>query len=166
MTLERTLSIIKPDAVEKQFIGAIATRLIQSRLAIVAMKMVKLTREQAEGFYQEHSKKPFFPALIDFMTSGPVVVQVLEGKNAIAYYRDMMGATDPSKAAAGTLRFDFASGLTRNAVHGSDSEQSAHREIAFFFSDSEIYPTDHTSIKKNNISQYDSSLITSYTGVS
>lgn len=139
MPFEKTLSIIKPEAVRKQLIGPINTRITQAKLSIVAMKMVKLTREKAEGFYQEHAKQPFFNALIQSMLRGPIVVQVLESENAILRFREMVGATNPDHAAAGTLRFDFASSMTENAVHGSDSVTSAQREIAYFFSDDEIY---------------------------
>lgn len=139
MVLEKTLSIIKPDAVHKQLIGVINMRIIQAKLTIVAMKMVHLTREQAEGFYNEHIAQPFFNQLIQFMISGPIVVQVLESEKAISRYREMIGTTDFRRACAGTLRFDFASSVTENVVHGSDSPASAAREIAYFFADSEIY---------------------------
>jgi len=139
MSIEQTLSIIKPNAVKKNLIGLIESRLIQARLSIIAIKMIHLTREQAEGFYAEHQGKPFFDKLITFITSGPVVVQVLEGENAISHYREIMGATDPAKALAGTLRYDFADSVTENAVHGSDSAQSAEREIIYFFADDEIF---------------------------
>lgn len=138
MSIEQTLSIIKPNAVKKNLIGIIETRLVQAKLNIVAMKMVQLTRAQAEGFYAEHQGKPFFERLVGFMTSGPIVVQVLEGDNAVTHYREIMGATDPEKALAGTLRYDFADNVTENAVHGSDSTESAQREIAYFFADSEV----------------------------
>ncbi|RKS86849.1 nucleoside diphosphate kinase [Orbus hercynius] len=139
MSAERTLSIIKPNAVKKRLIGKIEERLVQAKLDIIAMKMVHLTKEQAEGFYAEHQGKPFFDGLVRFMTSGPVVVQVLTGENAICRYREVMGATDLAKALAGTLRYDFADSITENAVHGSDSPQSAEREIAYFFADDEIF---------------------------
>ena len=139
MAIERTLSIIKPNAVRKHVIGEIETRISQAKLDIVALKMLKLTREQAEGFYAEHKGKSFFDNLIKFMISGPIVVQVLEGENAIKRYRDLMGPTDLSKANAGTLRADFSDSVTENAVHGSDSVISAEREIAYFFVDSEIF---------------------------
>ena len=139
MAIEQTLSIIKPDAVKKQIIGEIQTRIHQAKLDIIAMKMVKLTKEQAEGFYAEHQDKPFFANLVKFMMSGPIVVQVLQGENAIERYRQLMGPTDLSKAAAGTLRADFANSVRENAVHGSDSLASAEREIAYFFVDSEIF---------------------------
>ena len=139
MAIEQTLSIIKPDAVKKQIIGEIQTRIHQAKLDIIAMKMVRLTKEQAEGFYAEHQDKPFFANLVNFMMSGPIVVQVLQGENAVERYRQLMGPTDLSKAAAGTLRADFANSVRENAVHGSDSLASAEREIAYFFVDSEIF---------------------------
>lgn len=139
MAIEQTLSIIKPDAVKKQIIGEIQTRIHQAKLDIIAIKMVKLTKEQAEGFYAEHQDKPFFANLVNFMMSGPIVVQVLQGDNAVERYRQLMGPTDLSKAAAGTLRADFANSVRENAVHGSDSLASAEREIAYFFVDSEIF---------------------------
>lgn len=139
MAIEQTLSIIKPDAVKKQIIGEIQTRIHQAKLDIIAMKMVKLTKEQAEGFYAEHQDKPFFANLVQFMMSGPIVVQVLQGENAVKRYRQLMGPTDLSKAAAGTLRADFANSMRENAVHGSDSLASAEREITYFFVDSEIF---------------------------
>lgn len=139
MAIEQTLSIIKPDAVKKQIIGEIQTRIHQAKLDIIAMKMVRLTKEQAEGFYAEHQDKPFFANLVKFMMSGPIVVQVLQGENAIERYRQLMGPSDLSKAAAGTLRADFANSVRENAVHGSDSLASAEREIAYFFVDSEIF---------------------------
>lgn len=139
LNIEETLSIIKPNAVKKNVIGLINMRLEQAKLNIVAIKMVHLTREQAEGFYAEHHGKPFFDRLVTFMTSGPVVVQVLKGENAVTRYREIMGATDPEKALAGTLRYDFADNMTENALHGSDSIESAKREIAYFFSDNEVF---------------------------
>ncbi|OTP81232.1 nucleoside-diphosphate kinase [Gilliamella apicola] len=139
MAIEQTLSIIKPDAVKKQIIGEIQTRIHQAKLDIIAIKMVKLTKEQAEGFYAEHQDKPFFANLVNFMMSGPIVVQVLQGENGVERYRQLMGPTDLSKAAAGTLRADFANSMRENAVHGSDSLASAEREIAYFFVDSEIF---------------------------
>ncbi|WP_392552851.1 nucleoside-diphosphate kinase [Orbus wheelerorum] len=139
MNIEQTLSIIKPNAVKKNIIGFIESRLEQARFNIIAIKMIHLTREQAEGFYAEHEGKAFFDRLITFMTSGPVVVQVLEAENAISRYREIMGATDLSKALAGTLRYDFADNVTENAVHGSDSVESAEREIAYFFANNEIF---------------------------
>ncbi|WP_444895046.1 nucleoside-diphosphate kinase [Microbulbifer sp. SSSA005] len=138
MALERTLSIIKPDAVAKNVIGEIESRFEKAGLSIVAMKMVQLSREKAEGFYAEHKERPFFKDLVDFMTSGPVVVQVLEGENAILANRDLMGATNPKEAAAGTIRADFADSIDANAVHGSDSAESAAREVSYFFADDEI----------------------------
>ncbi|KDN10683.1 MULTISPECIES: nucleoside-diphosphate kinase [Gilliamella] len=138
MAIERTLSIIKPNAVKKQLIGEIETRISQAKLNIIALKMLRLTKEQAEGFYAEHQGKSFFDKLVKFMISGPIVVQILEGDNAIKRYRELMGPTDLSKAAAGTLRADFADSMTENAVHGSDSLTSAEKEIAYFFVDSEI----------------------------
>ncbi|OCG41562.1 nucleoside-diphosphate kinase [Gilliamella sp. Bif1-4] len=138
MPIERTLSIIKPNAVKKQLIGEIETRINQAKLNIIALKMLRLTKEQAEGFYAEHQGKSFFDKLVKFMISGPIVVQILEGDNAIKCYRELMGPTDLSKAAAGTLRADFADSMTENAVHGSDSLTSAEKEIAYFFVDSEI----------------------------
>lgn len=138
MSMERTLCIIKPNAVRKNLIGAINLRLEQAHFTIVAMKMIHLTAEQAAGFYAEHEGKSFFNNLIDFMTSAPVVVQVLEAENAVTRYRELMGTTDPTKAAAGTLRADFSDSVKENAVHGSDSHASAAREIAYFFADSEI----------------------------
>jgi nucleoside-diphosphate kinase len=138
MGVQRTFSIAKPDAVSKNVIGEIYTRFEKAGLRIVATKMLRLSREQAEGFYAEHKGRPFFPALIDFMTSGPVTVQVLEGEDAILKNRELMGATNPKEAAAGTIRADFAESIDANAVHGSDSEESAAREIAFFFATSEL----------------------------
>ncbi|MWP62951.1 nucleoside-diphosphate kinase [Gilliamella sp. Pas-s25] len=138
MAIERTLSIIKPNAVKKQLIGEIETRISQAKLNIIALKMLRLTKEQAEGFYAEHQGKSFFDKLVNFMISGPIVVQVLEGDNAIKRYRELMGPTDLSKATAGTLRADFADSMTENAVHGSDSLTSAEKEIAYFFVDNEI----------------------------
>lgn len=140
MTVERTLSIIKPDAVAKNVIGEIIARFEQAGLTIAAAKMLHLSREQAEGFYAEHKERPFFPDLVNFMTSGPVVVQVLEGDNAIVRNRELMGATNPQEAEAGTIRADFAQSIDANAVHGSDSPTSATREVAYFFTDSEICP--------------------------
>lgn len=140
MATERTLSIIKPDAVAKNAIGDIKSRFEKAGLQIVASKMIHLSREQAEGFYAEHSERPFFGDLVSFMISGPVVVQVLEGDNAIAANRDLMGATNPKEAEAGTIRADFAESIDANAVHGSDSPESAKREIDYFFQASEICP--------------------------
>ena len=138
MATERTLSIIKPDAVGKNVIGKILSRFESNGLKVIALKMVHLSREQAEGFYAEHNGRPFFNDLVGFMTSGPVTVQVLEGENAIAKNRDLMGATNPQEAAEGTIRADFAQSIDANAVHGSDSPASAEREVAYFFGDSEI----------------------------
>ncbi len=140
MAVERTLSIIKPDAVAKNVVGEIAARFEKAGLNIVAMKMAHLDNEKAGGFYAEHAERPFFKDLVGFMTSGPVVVQVLEGEGAILKNRDLMGATNPQEAAAGTIRADFAETIDANAVHGSDSAESAAREIAYFFADSEICP--------------------------
>ncbi|MAT92202.1 MAG: nucleoside-diphosphate kinase [Halioglobus sp.] len=138
MAVERTLSIIKPDAVAKNLIGKIYSRFESNGLQIVAAKMLRLSDSVAGGFYAEHAERPFYPALIEFMTSGPVVVQVLEGEDAIAKNRELMGATNPQEAAEGTIRADFASSIDANAVHGSDSAQSAAREIAYFFAESEL----------------------------
>ena len=138
MAVERTLSIIKPDAVAKNAVGQILSRFEGAGLQVVALKMQQLSQEQAEGFYAEHSERPFFKDLVAFMTSGPVSVQVLEGEGAILKNRDLMGATNPKEADAGTIRADFATSIDANAVHGSDSETSAAREVAYFFSDNEI----------------------------
>ncbi|MFZ5755304.1 MAG: nucleoside-diphosphate kinase [Pseudomonadota bacterium] len=138
MAVERTLSIIKPDAVGKNVIGEIYTRFEKAGLKVVAARMMHLSRAQAEGFYAEHSARPFFKALVDFMVSGPVVVSVLEGENAVLKHRDLMGATDPKKAEKGTIRADFAASIDENAVHGSDSTGSAAREIAYFFSSLDV----------------------------
>ncbi|QIZ76992.1 nucleoside-diphosphate kinase [Ferrimonas lipolytica] len=140
MALERTFSIVKPDAVAKNFIGSIYQRFESAGLKIVASKMVHLSREQAEGFYAEHSERPFFAALVEFMTSGPIMVQVLEGENAVLANREIMGATNPADAARGTLRADYANSIDENAVHGSDALASAEREIAYFFTAEEICP--------------------------
>ncbi len=133
MAIERTFSIIKPDAVAKNHIGDIYQRFEQGGLRIVAARMLHLSREQASAFYAVHQDRPFFGELVDFMTSGPIMVQVLEGENAIARNRELMGATDPAKAAPGTIRADFANEVTENAVHGSDGPDTAAVEIAFFF---------------------------------
>ncbi|WP_123711757.1 nucleoside-diphosphate kinase [Sinobacterium caligoides] len=138
MAIERTFSIVKPDAVAKNVIGEIYSRFEKNGLKIVASKMVRLSQEKAEGFYAEHKERPFFPALVEFMTSGPVCVQVLEGEGAILKNRELMGATNPKEAAAGTIRADFASSIDANAVHGSDAPESAAREIAYFFAEEEI----------------------------
>lgn len=137
--MQRTLSIIKPDAVAKNVVGEIYTRFERAGLKIVAARMIHLSREQAEGFYAVHRDRPFFDDLVEFMTSGPVMVQVLEGEEAIARNRELMGATDPRQAAPGTIRADFATGIDANAVHGSDGEDTAAEEIQFFFGDDEIY---------------------------
>jgi nucleoside-diphosphate kinase len=139
MTLECTLSIIKPDAVAKSVIGSIYSRFEQAGLQIVAAKMAHLTREQAEGFYEIHRERPFFKALVDFMISGPVMIQVLYGEDAVAQNRTIMGATNPKEALPGTIRADFADSIDANAVHGSDSLENAKNEIAFFFSKEEIF---------------------------
>ncbi|MFZ9609347.1 MAG: nucleoside-diphosphate kinase [Methylococcales bacterium] len=138
MAIERTFSIIKPDAVAKNVIGEIYSRFEKNGLKIVAAKMLHLTQEQAEGFYAEHSERGFFKDLVAFMVSGPVIMQVLEGENAVLKHREIMGATNPKEAAAGTIRADFAASIDENAVHGSDALETAKREISFFFSDSEI----------------------------
>jgi len=140
MAVERTLSIVKPDAVAKNVIGQIYSRFENAGLKIVAAKMQHLSQEKAEGFYAEHKERPFFKDLVAFMTSGPVVVQVLEGENAIALNRDLMGATNPQEAGPGTIRRDFATSIDANAVHGSDSPKSAEREVAYFFNQDEICP--------------------------
>lgn len=139
MPLERTLSIIKPDAVVKNVIGQIYSRFEQAGLTIVAARMKQLSRAEAEGFYAVHKERPFFKDLVDFMISGPVMIQVLEGSGAVQMNRDLMGATDPKKAAKGTIRADFAQSIDANAVHGSDSPQNAAVEIAYFFPALEIY---------------------------
>ncbi len=138
MAIERTISIIKPDAVAKNAIGDIYARFEKAGLKIVAARMMHLTQEQAEGFYAEHKERPFFGALVSFMTSGPVMVQVLEGENAVLTNRDLMGATNPADAEAGTIRADFAESIDENAVHGSDSTESAAREIAYFFTEDQL----------------------------
>ncbi|MDH5821459.1 nucleoside-diphosphate kinase [Luteimonas sp. RD2P54] len=138
MALERTLSIIKPDAVAKNVIGEIYSRFEKAGLRIVAAKMKHLSREEAEGFYAVHRERPFFGALVEFMSSGPVMIQALEGEGAIARNRDLMGATNPKEAAAGTIRADFAESIDANAVHGSDGAETAAQEIAYFFADDEI----------------------------
>lgn len=138
MAVERTLSIIKPDAVAKNVIGEIYSRFEKNGLSIAAAKMLHLSTEQAEGFYAEHKGRQFFPALIEFMTSGPVTVQVLEGENAVTKNRELMGATNPKEADAGTIRADFAESIDANAVHGSDSPESAAREIAYFFDTADL----------------------------
>lgn len=140
MSIEQTLSIIKPDAVAKNVIGEICTRFEQAGLKIVASKMMQLTDGTAGGFYAEHKGKGFYADLIEFMTSGPVVVQVLEGDNAVLLNRELMGATNPAEAAPGTIRSDFAQSIDANAVHGSDSTASAEREVSYFFTQDEICP--------------------------
>ena len=137
--MEMTLSIIKPDAVAKNVIGKIEQRFEDAGLKIVASKMLHLSEEKAQGFYSEHEGKPFFNALVEFMTSGPVIVQVLAGENAIMLNRELMGNTNPKEADAGTIRADFAESIDANAVHGSDSPASAQREIAYFFESTEIF---------------------------
>ena len=139
MPNERTLSIIKPDAVSKNHIGDILSRFEKAGLKIIAAKMLHLTQEQAEGFYAIHRARPFFKDLVDFMISGPVLISVLEGKNAIAKNRDLMGATNPAEAAPGTIRADFAETIDANAVHGSDSSETAKTEVRFFFKESELF---------------------------
>jgi nucleoside-diphosphate kinase len=138
MAIERTFSILKPDATERNLTGAINALIEKAGLRIVAQKRVRISREQAEKFYSVHRERPFFSELVDFMISGPVVVQVLEGDNAIATYRDVMGATDPAKAAPGTIRKTHARSIGENSVHGSDAPETAVREIAQFFSENEI----------------------------
>lgn len=138
MSVERTLSIIKPDAVAKNLIGQIIARFEKGGLRIAGAKMMHLSKKQAEEFYAVHKERPFFPALVNFMSSGPVLVQVLEGENAIAANRQIMGATNPKEAAAGTIRADFADSIDHNAVHGSDAADTAKQEIAFFFKPEEI----------------------------
>ncbi len=140
MSIERTFSIVKPDAVAKNIIGKIYSRFEKAGLTIVASKMIHLSREQAEGFYAVHRERPFFKDLVDFMISGPVMVQVLEGENAIAKNREIMGATNPAEAAEGTIRADFASSIDENAVHGSDAPETAAQEIKYFFADIELCP--------------------------
>lgn len=140
MALERTLSIIKPDAVAKNAIGAILERFEKAGLRVVAARMLHLERTQAEGFYAVHRERPFFADLVNFMTSGPVLVQVLEGENAIARNREIMGATNPKEAEKGTIRADFASNIEENAVHGSDSPDTARQEIGYFFASLDLCP--------------------------
>jgi nucleoside-diphosphate kinase len=138
MAIERTFSIIKPDAVAKNVIGEIYSRFEKHGLNIIAAKMLHLTQAQAEGFYSEHKERGFFKDLVAFMVSGPVIMQVLEGENAVLKHREIMGATNPKEAAAGTIRADFANSIDENAVHGSDAVATAQREIAYFFSDNEL----------------------------
>jgi nucleoside-diphosphate kinase len=138
MAVERTLSIIKPDGVAKNLIGKVYTRFEEAGLRIVAARMMRLSREQAEGFYAVHRERPFFGELVEYMTSGPVMVSVLEGENAVAGHREVMGATDPAEAAPGTIRADFAESKGVNVVHGSDAADTAAQEIAFFFQETDI----------------------------
>ncbi|MCE2510174.1 MAG: nucleoside-diphosphate kinase [Alphaproteobacteria bacterium] len=138
MAIERTLSIIKPDATRRNLTGRVNAMLEEAGLRIVAQKRIRLTRERAEGFYAVHAERPFFDDLCTFMTSGPVVVQVLEGENAVARNREVMGATNPAEAAPGTIRKEFAESIEANSVHGSDSLENAEKEIAFFFSEDEV----------------------------
>jgi len=140
MALERTLSIVKPDGVRGNLIGEVYRRFERAGLAIIGARMLQLSTREAEGFYAVHRDRPFFKDLVRYMTSGPVVVQVLEGEGAITRNRDLMGATDPAKAAAATIRADLATSIEQNVVHGSDGPESAAREIAFFFSSTELYP--------------------------
>jgi len=140
MAIERTLSIIKPDAVAKNVIGQIYTRFEEAGLKIIAARMMHLSREKAEGFYAVHKERPFFNDLVEFMISGPVMVQALEGENAIAAHREIMGATNPADAAPGTIRADFASSIDENAVHGSDAAETAAVEIAYYFSEEDLCP--------------------------
>ena len=140
MALERTLSIVKPDGVAKNLIGEVYRRFEKAGLQIVAAKMLKLRQDQAEGFYAVHKARPFYADLVRYMTSGPVMVQVLEGENAIKANRDIMGATNPKQAAPGTIRADFAASIEENVVHGSDGPETAKNEIAFFFSEAELCP--------------------------
>ena len=140
MAVERTLSIIKPDAVAKNVIGEIYTRFEKAGLKVIASRMVHLSRKDAEGFYAVHKARPFFKDLVDFMISGPVVLSVLEGENAILKNRELMGATDPKKADKGTIRADFADSIDANAVHGSDAPETAKVEIAYFFPEHQVYP--------------------------
>ena len=140
MALERTLSIVKPDGVSANLIGEVYRRFEQAGLSIIAARMLQLSRREAEGFYAVHRERPFFADLVRNISSGPVIVQVLEGENAVVRNRDIMGATDPKKAAPGTIRADLATSIERNVVHGSDAAETAAREIAFFFSMTELHP--------------------------
>ncbi|AND68543.1 nucleoside diphosphate kinase [Dyella thiooxydans] len=140
MALERTLSIIKPDAVAKNVIGEIYARFEKAGLKIVAAKMKHLSRKEAEGFYAVHKERPFFNALVEFMISGPVVISVLQGENAVLAHRELMGATNPKEAKPGTIRADFAESIDANAVHGSDATETAKVEIAYFFAETEVFP--------------------------
>ena len=139
MPLTRTFSIIKPDATRRNLTGAVTKMLEDAGLRVVASKRIRMTREQAEGFYAVHRERPFFKDLVEFMTSGPVMIQALEGDDAIARNRELMGATDPRQAAPGTIRADFATSIDANAVHGSDGEDTAAQEIRYFFAEDEIY---------------------------
>ena len=147
MAVERTLSIIKPDATRRNLTGKINARFEEAGLRIVAQKRIRLTKEQAEKFYEVHAERSFFDELVAFMTSGPVIVQVLEGENAVMANRDIMGATNPANAAPGTIRRDFATSIDQNTVHGSDSLDNAKIEIAYFFRETEIAPYEYTSKK-------------------
>jgi|SRR5712671_185940 len=140
MALERTFSIVKPDGVQKNLIGQVYSRFEKAGLKVIAARMTQLTQRQAEGFYAVHRERPFYKDLVKYMTSGPVVLQVLEGENAVAKNREIMGATDPKKAAPGTIRADFASSIEENVVHGSDSAENAAIEIAYFFASSDLCP--------------------------
>ena len=140
MALERTLSIVKPDGVRGNLIGEVYRRFEKAGLSIIAARMLQLSQREAEGFYAVHRERPFFADLVRYMSSGPVIVQVLEGENAIVRNRDIMGATDPKKAAPGTIRADLATSIERNVVHGSDAAETAAREIAFFFSMTQLHP--------------------------
>jgi nucleoside-diphosphate kinase len=139
MALERTLSLVKPDGVKANHIGEVYRRFERAGLSIIAARMLQLSQREAEGFYAVHRERPFFKDLVRYMSSGPVMVQVLEGESAISRNRDIMGATDPKKAAAGTIRADLASSIEQNVVHGSDAPETAAREIAYFFSDTELH---------------------------
>jgi nucleoside-diphosphate kinase len=140
MALERTLSIVKPDGVSRNLVGEVYHRFEQAGLSIVAARMLHLSQREAEGFYAVHRERPFFKDLVRYMTSGPVIVQVLEGENAIARNREIMGATDPKKAAKGTIRAEFALSIEQNVVHGSDAPETAAQEIAYFFRTTELHP--------------------------
>jgi nucleoside-diphosphate kinase len=140
MALERTLSIVKPDGVSADLIGEVYRRFEKAGLAVIAARMLQLSQREAEAFYAVHRERAFFPDLVRYMSSGPVMIQVLEGENAVARNRDIMGATDPKKAAPGTIRADLAESIERNVVHGSDAPETAAREIAFFFSTTELHP--------------------------
>jgi nucleoside-diphosphate kinase len=140
MAIERTFSIVKPDGVRKNLIGAVLQRFEQAGLRVIAARMINMSQTQAEGFYAVHRERPFFKDLVKYMTSGPVVIQVLDGENAVLKNRELMGATDPKKAAPGTIRADFASSIEENVVHGSDSPENAAIEIAYFFAGSDLSP--------------------------